>query len=261
MPFAVLSSQRSGSHLLFTLLNSHDNISCDGELFLNRSRTIFKEGEIDRIDILDFGIKMEKEGKISFNTLTNFEFNKNTDEAVVWGMLIKYSQLGKRLENNRLLNKICNDFKVIILTRRNKVNMIMSHFLMGHIRRNSSFGNIHYVSEEEIPLTLSLNNDTIDNLKKKMRRVVSSENKFKKYVKSNTSYIEVYYEDITNNSSISICPEEISFKLCSFLGVRREILSSPLIKNSGVQPEKVITNYYKVYNELNDYYNIIMGLH
>lgn len=245
MPFIILSSQRCGSNLIMSALNSHRNIVCEDELF----RTpIWKEKkEInDKIRFLFEICNNEKNKTIEiFNEIPYLDNEKNND-LLIYGFMIKYNQL--ELMDQKIVEYILKNFQIIHLKREDVVRRGIGHVLVYLSLKKKINLKLHFQKEEE-PEHILFD----DFLMRKVKNyIVREEALIKKYslLLKDKLVFNLLYEDLTNNSNVNIINYNISNSLCEFLNVSIVELKPTIIKNEKASPKNIISNYNDVINYL-----------
>ena len=178
--FLIVCTQRSGSHLLASALNSHPDISCRGEL-----------REKDRL------IKPSQEGLrgaiLMYNRCPAFGTTYTADK------LIHLVRDPKNTAKSRLANSI---------DKKEKGNEHSAHFL------------------EIVDREFELNGKRLKGVSAAIRNDIR---RAKKWLKGHP-HLEISYEELTGNCSVSTIRPEISARLTDFLGLPKATLSTDLVK-------------------------------
>lgn len=173
LDYIILCHQRSGSHLLCTLINSHPDIACIGE-------TNEKMPEL-------YNAKGKIVGKIEM-------YNRVKD-------ITKY-------KNVKIIHLIRNPYDT---ARSDWINCTKK--FPAHVKEKSSF-------------EIKLNKKEIE---KRAIGIEEMHNKFKNLIK-NLNHIEIHYDDLSKNKSVSEINESIEYKILDFLNVSYSKLSTNLKK-------------------------------
>ena len=213
--FAIISPGRCGSNHLASMLNSHGNILCHGELFGAEKISFAGENRL-RID----NIKLRNKFPYLF-TKYHYLIERN------------YSAVGFRLlldQNEELLEKLVHDkgVKKIFLLRRNELRRVTS----AKLAEKSQIW--HLKENEERPK----NKINID-INKFIEEYEWLERQLKKYFaiieKTKQNYLCIYYEDLNKEDSLN--------KIQLFLKVPKRGLSSQFIKQNPESLEELIENF------------------
>ncbi|KAL1809916.1 hypothetical protein DCAR_0729559 [Daucus carota subsp. sativus] len=210
--FAILSSQRSGTGWFETLLNSHINVSSNGEIFSHKERrdnfsSIVKT--LDRVYNLDWFTSASKNqcsAAIGFKWMLNQGLLENHKEIVEY-----FNSKG---------------VSVILLFRRNTLRRMVSMLANSYDRHAKLLNGTHksHVHSFEEADTLSRYRPTINSktLINDLKQMESTVTKAIEYFNS-TRHIILYYEDLIKNSTKL---DEVQ----KFLGLPRMNLTSHQVK-------------------------------
>jgi len=196
---AIVSHQRSGTHLLGSCLDSHPDVSYVDEIFLHKR---FQ----DLSSVLRFVSKFDGHERICVDA--------------------KYNQISKPVEE--FLKRI----RVIHLVRRDIKRMYFSDLL-------HRFYNVRGTTEERLLLyqKIAMSRKELPeipfNQKGFNRYLEQVENGRQKY--GYLGGLTLYYEDLTSNESITSLPEESTRKICEFLGIEYHPLTTSRIKFSPIK--------------------------
>ncbi|MFC1479388.1 sulfotransferase domain-containing protein [Planctomycetota bacterium] len=231
--FVILTSQRSGSAWVISILNKLDNTTAYGELFIARERKP-KDKETWDSDYAYPRYIEEKSKKISIRPFSVFSYmNTLYRNSGHLGFKLMYGQLKKYPEILAYLT--CKRIKVIHLVRKNHLDVIVSFAIKNQIKR------AHPTSGEEVPdsIKIDLNPDTLIARMKKLRRNVSIARKMLKW--SFLPHMEIAYEDLLEDTS--------NYKYISdFLSIdlQTDNFESHLVKIRKGDHKDVIENYTEV---------------
>ena len=204
--FVIVSSGRSGSNLLVSLLDSHENVEAHGELFrfLNGDSSLKRWNEI-------FSNKNKIIEMAGFKLFYYHPFDQK--KAGVWDIL----QSDK-------------ETKIIHLVRENRVRVYVSLMVANKTGkwRNKS-GKTKSIEDKRINIDLD---EFIKWAEEKERYEIDTREKFK-----NHPFIEVSYEKLVRNR------ESVFDNLLTFLGVSKMTLHSSLRKQNSEKLEDLIVNY------------------
>ncbi|KAH1082255.1 hypothetical protein J1N35_022016 [Gossypium stocksii] len=231
--FAILSMQRSGSGWFETLLNSHINISSNGELFCAMDRrknisTIMQT--LDRVYKLDW---FSSASKNECSAAVGFKWMLNQG-------LIEYHKEIVEYFNYRGVS-------VVFLFRRNLLRRMVSLLANSHDRYAKLLNGTHksHVHSQEEAAALSSYKPIINStsLISDLREVEMDAVKALEYFNS-TRHMVVYYEDlITNNTKLNDVQE--------FLGLPRMELTSRQVKIHKGPLSDFVKNWDDVIKTLN----------
>ncbi|KAJ4848667.1 hypothetical protein Tsubulata_041005 [Turnera subulata] len=189
--FAILSMQRSGSGWFETLLNSHVNVSSNGEIFsvLDRRRnasSIIKT--LDKVYNLDFytsASKNECSAAVGFKWMLN------------QGVMVHHKEIVEYFNRRGVA--------AIFLFRRNLLRRMVSVMANSYDRHAKLLNGTHksHVHSVEEAETLSKYKPTIDStlLIENLKEVEATAAKALEYFNS-TRHIVLYYEDLVKNRTI-----------------------------------------------------------
>ncbi|XP_073109073.1 uncharacterized protein [Elaeis guineensis] len=231
--FVILSMQRSGSGWFETLLNSHPNISSNGEIFSVRQRrdnvsSILRT--LDTVYALDWfssAAKNECVAAVGFKWMLNQGFLQHPKE------ILDYFNL--------------KGVSVIFLFRRNLLRRLISVLANDYDRLAKQLNGTHksHVHSKEEAEILARYKPTINtavllsNLGHVEKTVTDCLQLF-----SSTRHIILYYEDIINNHNALSHVQE-------FLGVPKRKLVSRQVKIHTRPPSEQVMNWENVFKMLN----------
>ncbi|ESW28537.1 hypothetical protein PHAVU_003G294900 [Phaseolus vulgaris] len=186
--FAILSMQRSGSGWFETFLNSHDNISSNGEIFsvkVRRSNMSTIAETLDTIYNLDW---LSSASKNECTTAVGLKWMLNQ------GLMQHHEEIGEYFR--------IHGVSLIFLFRRNLLRRMVS-VLANEYDRNAKLLNgthkshVHSPKEAEILAKYKpIINSTL--LMAQLKQVNETTTKALEYFK-NTRHIILYYEDVVKN--------------------------------------------------------------
>lgn len=188
--FAILSMQRSGSGWFETLLNSHINVSSNGEIFGSKIRrnnisSIIKTlDSVYNLDWLTSSSKNECSAAIGFKWMLNQGLMEHPNEIVDY------------------FND--NGVSVIFLLRRNMLRRLVSVLANSYDKDAKVLNGIHvsHVHSHEEASTLSKYKPTINiaSLTLDLREMEETAMKAQEYF-NGTRHMILYYEDLIKNPS------------------------------------------------------------
>ncbi len=231
--FVVLSTQRSGSTLLRTALDSHPEISCRGELFLPSH----SQGDSFR----DF-VSEKKLSQISElfhrRRLVYSYLDRVYDDTLVGarGFKIMYGQMGYRPYRFPMVFDYIRDYgvRIIHLVRENTLDTCIS-------RQFARTSKTYHAVEQYQPRPQTVN---IPTLILEMKKVEREKIRWRSAVKG-LPCLDQTYEDFINSRS------ESSRRILEFLGVESAIeLVSPLKRLSGAHLNERVLNYEEMVQEV-----------
>lgn len=193
--FLIICGQRSGSHLLGTMLNSHPDIVCHGELFQSRDKIL-----PTRAKILPHQIK---------GAILMYTKGKNGDEK----------QATDALENELTCSR------VIHLTR-NPEDMAKSRLIQARMK-GAGQGGAHSlrgkkIKRVELHFPVNEIRDSADVIRAQQEEI-------RQYLKANNiNTLEIEYEKMTKGRDIDSMAYGMAGTLLAFLGIKRHV---PLITN------------------------------
>ena len=245
MEFIVLTTQRSGSTFFIQYLDSHPEVSCQGELFLDVKH--------------NFRLRSYLKWKYRFKRkfTKNYMWFQNYLRTNIWRQ-IEYTFLKKRLtekflsniystdgcnkaigfklmynQNNRIISNWLkrNNVAIIHLVRLNLLKILISRIYMAekNIAHTSKV-----IKHEKICLETKY-------LIQKLTRMENEINENKNRFSSFPRYLEITYEDFFNNRDFE------QQKILHFLGVKESSsLHSELKKINPNRIEDILENYEEV---------------
>ena len=194
MKFIIVAHPRSGTHLLGTLLNSHPELKCYDELCIpQRPAKILPYKKIRKPQELQDGE----------------------------GFIEMYRHIIKQGE-------VVEGFKIIHLTRDLRENAISYCMLRGREKLDKSyfFRSHHFCGEEPNIKEQKIDERSIERAIKTIKR---RRKKAMSYI--DCPVLEVNYEDLCQNKSLSSFSKEKARSICKFLEVEPMELTTPLIKS------------------------------
>lgn len=240
--FVIIANKRTGSTFLQNALNSHDSITCYGELFLNKSRGSKINGKKGY---------QELHSKRKFSVKKYIQHVTENIKTDIFGFKIVYPQLEKWEELSRTL-KNDDNWYIIHLIRKNYFNQTISYYTKG--------------IDESKPKIKIDTNDLIDRINK--AQVLDE--KFQKLYKNKSQYMNIYYEDmfgkiegkkvnIKKVGSFNIKSNQRTYlndnccnKICNFLGINITQMSSKLSKRNEWDVWRHIENQEEVKEKLRE---------
>ncbi|KAJ9564539.1 hypothetical protein OSB04_000505 [Centaurea solstitialis] len=200
--FAIVSMQRSGSGWFETLLNSHVNVSSNGEIFgpkFRRNNVSAVIQTLDRVYNLDW---FTSSSKNECSAAIGFKWMLNQG-------LMQYPEEITQYFNDRGVN-------VIFLLRRNVLRRLVSMLANAFDKDAKLLNGVHvsHVHSHEEANLLSKYKPVLNitSLKSDLRGMESTAVKALEYFNS-TRHIVIYYEDLMKNPSLNLIEVEDFLKL------------------------------------------------
>lgn len=229
--FVVLTTNRSGSTWLMSLLNSLPHVTAQGELFLPRLRNPERRWDSDFARPRFVETKFEG---LAFRPFSVFLYlNDLYSFAGVIGFKLMYAQLGLYPEILGYL--IWHGVRVVHLVRRNLLDVVLSYAV------KAKLGQAHLLSGQSLPDDLRVELDT-KNLLKRLEWLRKQQNLARFLLRwCRLHHLEVVYEDLLNDQN--------HFRLIlDFLSINSEIYTphSALVKIRQQGHRETIKNYEQV---------------
>ena len=233
--FIVLSSQRSGSTWLMSLLKQLENTTAYGEIFLRQKR----DPGISYWDSdLSYHRFIETEPLSKIRPISVFAYLDNLYRqpgAVGFKLMYSQVQLYPELAFYLILHRI----RVVHLIRQNFLDVIISEAVMRKINH------AHIVSEKTVPkdIQIELNPENLIARLNRKQKLITNARKMLRWC--GLSHIEANYEDLTHD------PDSF-LSICNFLSINPEkhMPQSMLVKINRKSHSEMISNYEVVKNTL-----------
>jgi hypothetical protein len=207
--FLITGYNRTGSHYLASILNSHPDVFCADEIFRKYNKNIFDTTYIQNI-------WKEKKTPYYYNQKNNVWVNK---QCTHYGFVLFYEQANRPPGNYIQLEK----FSIILLTRKNLLNRYLSEKLA------EKYGFINVPYENKIYINPQ---NCIEDIEIHIKQEQQLKEKFK-----NQPLIEVAYEDLIVNHN----------NIIKFLGLNTNIKLIPqTIKQRVKSQQEMIENYQEL---------------
>jgi len=208
----ILSTQRSGTHLLNHCLQSHPNISGVGELLLLWKRAGEQSDPIPILeDFFTAGPREVKVCDIMYNHLN--------------GQIIKWLQ--KR------------EIRIIHLIREDHVRREVSHYL-NHHKDKTGLNGIQF-AEKRTLIPIRVNPAWVVKYVRRARKAISHYRR----VFEHSPYMEITYADMVGRDGLEVSglPAETSERLLRFLGLELHPLTTTQRKVGTEELRDCMTNY------------------
>lgn len=250
--FIVLGTARTGSNLLMSLLNSHPDIKMYAELF-----NLDAVSEDTLKSILDAPTKyLEKKleensknsykkvgFKLFYDHMTINYFNKIIPVKNINSELLeKYQNFDLFIRKHYSLSDLSikfnefwdyifrnGDFKIIHIKRRNKLKTLISLSTAYQTKKWMQW--LPNSETKDVQLNLSFSECS------NYFNEISRQEDIMDFLLKNHSVLELYYEDLENNSQL------VSDRVFKFLQVENRIVKSHLRKQVIKMPKEIILNY------------------
>ncbi len=234
--FVVAGTQRSGTTLIQTTLDSHPEIFCEGELF--------------KMKYLTRKIPRESMGKPGYHWWLGKRIDRWMLHSMMRSISVKhyldwfmehYSQpvFGFKLMWNQtqrfpgtLPYILDNNFHVLHVRRKNVFRSLVSRFAA------NARGQHHSTAAVKTPKVALPTHDLINRMD-----IIAADNRNWESIKNKLPYLQIDYDDYVAN------PTEHNKQMLEFLGVSTDIsIQSPLVKVTPNDLRQVIANFDEVAN-------------
>ncbi|HEX5151250.1 MAG TPA: Stf0 family sulfotransferase [Parafilimonas sp.] len=242
--FFILTAPRSGSTVLVQTLDKHSQIFCAGELFHHSNKIYHPEWHYPF-----WGVKKKKGfSRLIFSTANYIKvylsgvshikkFYAGRDEKDVRGFKLMISHVKDFPTVWKYLNG--NDFKMIVLLRKNSFRAALSSF------RGKQIGIFHTsedlrLAEKKVEInaaSLKKRVDELEEIKTEILRLSEGKNR-----------IIIWYEDFENR-------QPMLNKIFDFLSVEKLNVSSELVKTSKADWREGVNNYQEVEDVMKEKYS------
>jgi LPS sulfotransferase NodH len=220
-PFVVLGTQRSGTTLLITLLDSHPEIFCAGEIFNTNPTKIHHD---------EFSYRNNKNKKI-YEFLDYFYKKNNKFKAVGFKLMLDQLKL-----HPDILNFIKNNnLKIISMERENTLKTYISHLIA---KKTNIWASGSPVKQVRISIDTASIIAELDAIVQKKEENEKISSKF--------DCLKVTYENLTTNK------EKTVRVILNFINVNDRFieLKTSQTKINSDELKDVIENYEEVYTVL-----------
>ena len=229
--FVVFTTQRSGSTWLMSVLNSIEDVSAHGELFLPRPRSTEKRWD-SGFQYPRYVESRAQHGSIRPFSVFSYLTTLYSSPGSI-GFKLMYSQLRSFPELLMYLTR--NRIHVIHLVRRNHLDVIISFAI------KQAIGKAHILSGENRPKDVRIDIDTTS-IVRDLKWLQFKHDVGRQVLRTcKLRHLEVAYEDLLNDQS---CFSE----LIEFLNIAKpeEIPQSHILKTRLGNQKEVIKNYEEV---------------
>ena len=215
--FVILSMGRIGSTLLTSLINSHSEIYCEGEIFMRKQY----------LPIL-----------LPASFLKGHSRNVSENNATVYGFKVKEEQLSKenKLDSALFLQRLHHDgWKVIRLTRNNRIKLALSIYQAwkDNIYEVKAGGKPHKITQ--IPVEI----DKLIEILDFHDHLFNRENEA---VKDVPHLALTFEEDLLDNKM----HQTTANKVFDFLNLSHQPVSTEFIKKSDNDLHSLVKNYAEI---------------
>lgn len=224
--FIVLSTQRTGSHLLRNVIGSHPAFVHAGEALIPETS---KPGSFDLF------VASQTQGHVPtqlWQGYLDYLLGQKPSARYV-GFLVKYEHVARIMGLDLTSDPFFREVRIIHLVRKNTLRMIASHHLAVARGVHVSTSKIdHEINSAEIPA-----GDALSQLRKKAMLVET----FRQTLRSRPKTCEIAYEEIMNGEVVS---EELAARLCEFFDVDDQFTRRPsTVKLGPDRLRDMISNY------------------
>ena len=224
--FVVLSTQRTGSTLLISSLDSHPGIFCAGEIFFPRSGSEYAINRYARLSSLNRVQHTFCRGRLVRRFLD--EFYERTGYAAI-GFKYMYSQARHIPRRYPSALKYLHEHSIPVIhnVRQNKLRVLLSR-----ISARSSG-----VYRSDRPVGLGPVNVPLGHLLEELRQLERADETWKRRM-SGHDYLQVSYESFVGNQADQVR------SILDFLDIEdAHELNSPFVKVSSRTIEETVQNY------------------
>ncbi len=249
MKFIILTTQRSGSHLLQSYLNSHVDLQVEGEIKHNKNAAIAAlKGEFDGLLGFHKSGKKHKPDRFGFRYDINYVSNYLNYLPDNSGFIAHYRQLDKEIDLSKL--------NIIHLVRKNIFELSLSCC----INKMKPWGTKGGQYRKDTQSSFNFN-----------KTFEIDKNEFKKHIKDSRNLIRYWtdkierekpncisldYQDIFDDQSLTRewkeneespkMPPETAKKLCRFLNISEAVLTSELKRVNTPNYQDYISNWKSI---------------
>jgi LPS sulfotransferase NodH len=207
--FIVLSTQRTGSHLLRSVIGSHPRFVHVGEALIPETH---KPGSFDAF--LTASTRASTPESLWREYLV--DLCSENPSASYAGLLVKYEHVDRIMGRDLTRDPIFDDVRIIHLVRRNILRMVASH----HLAVARGYHVLHEPIQHEIT-SVDLPVDGVLNHLRKKQTLVET---FRGRLDGRPRTLEVAYEDIMQGEQVS---DRLTSDLCRFFEVDNKFARMP----------------------------------
>lgn len=232
--FIILASPRIGSNYLVSLLGSHTQVICYGEI-INSQGVLFDYPEYDPKRVTAF------RDKYPIKFMKKLIFRKYASNIAAVGFKIFYHQARQgRLKKVWPYLKNLPDLKIIHLKRKN----LLKSYLSDRLAETTNVWQIYDASQVTKDIKIQLGYDEcLDYFLRRQKRIDQCNVLFK-----DSHVLEVFYEDLDKD-----CSKETN-RIQKFLNLEIETLWSSL-KKQNIRPlTETISNYWELKEKFKNTY-------
>lgn len=231
--FIILAQQRSGTHLLGSLLNSHSELYCAGEILYgklnnkyNFLRYLSEQYKCDHKTLQLSGHELHTKWNNYFSGIFQ-EIKERKPYLKQIGVIIMYNQI--KSISPLLLEMVLSENSIIHLIRRNILRTYASDCInhatkQAHRRDPAEFREFH------------LDTDKLISKIESRKQLISNATK----LTTSRRYIDVFYENLKNDRSNEIT------KTLEFIGADNESLRTELHPTNPWPLSSMLTNFKEV---------------
>lgn len=229
--FVIISEARSGTNLLLSLLNSHPEIKCFGEIFCGNAPTRGRS-----VDFLKYSNKEYhwEDFQLKTNPVNYLEKTIFSNEGTV-GFKIFQNHFVNLKYKNKFVDYIQRNLKVIHMHRENLLDRLVSHALAAKIyefmNTPAGFGEAYAVDNKKY------NNQSLYIDCGVMINMINRSVKFQEYVVKKFNCLSISYEQLIAKQT------ETCTEIQRFLGVQPQLLVSHTKKQREKSKSELISNY------------------
>ena len=210
--FIVLTRSRTGSNLLISLLNAHQNIEAHGEIFARLQNKTTAE-----IWTSTFGIKKKNIRYVGFKIF--YYHPLNSEDTTVWTNLLNDKKI-----------------KIIHLQRENLLRVHLSRLIAGKTDVWTNSGKDKVAASKKVKVDID---EMFEDFKQTQFFIEKAKSDFNTHPMT-----DVRYESLASDK------QEVMTKVFQFLNLPNEIVSSDLKKQNPEKLEDLIVNHSEVINAL-----------
>lgn len=234
--FLIAGTQRTGTTLMVTLLDSHPDILCVGESFnLGNNQNIYHQ-EYSYVRHCRKSIWQKLMHILGRDKLVEEYLNELYSNPEYKAIGFKYMQSHTRRFPMVVPYILKNNIRVIHVTRENELKVLVS------LRAAQARGSFHSYKEVEAKSI----NIPVDGLLDKLNKIQRNNNYWANTFEGSVPYLKVSYESLQGNRDFEVD------RIMKFLGMDFCRLNTPLVKMNPTDLSLVVENYNEVSNCLVD---------